>query len=47
MHNNWDWIVSFELIDYNLLPRIRSDVYNESENYHILLCFKVYSDKNN
>ena len=37
----------FPLIDYNLLPKIRSDVYNESENCHILLCFRVYSDKNN
>jgi len=47
MHNNWDWTVSFEFIDYNLLLRIRSDVYNESENCHILHCFRVYSDKNN
>ena len=45
MHNNWDLTVSFEFIDYNLLLRIRSDVYNESENCHILLCFRVYSDK--
>ena len=30
-----------------MLPWIRSDVYNESENCHILLCFRVYSDKNN
>lgn len=47
MHNNWDLTVSFEFIDYNLLLRIRSDDYNESENCHILLCFRVYSDKNN